>query len=170
MRGRRGARRVVDAFADKGLLVDAGSLAFRALLALIPALLFIVGVLGFFGFDEVWKNDIAPDVKDSVSPATFRFFDEAIVKVLQSKDVFWVTFGAAMTAWEASAVVRAAGNVMNKIYEVSDDESSFMREVAESIPVGAGAGLLLLGAFATLRLGPIGIEALLGDGLAAGLV
>ena len=68
LRGRRGVRRVIDAFTEKGLLVDAGSLAFRAFLALIPALLFIVGLLGFFGFDEVWKNDIAPDVKSSVSP------------------------------------------------------------------------------------------------------
>ena len=170
MRGRRGLRRVVDSFADKDLLVDAGSLAFRAFLALIPALLFIVGLLGFFGFDEVWKTDIAPDVKESVSPATFAFFDEAVVKVLDAKNVFWVTFGAALTAWEASAVVRASGNVMNKIYEVSDDHSSFKRELAESIPVGAGAGLLLLGAFAALRLGPIGIDALLGDGFVASLL
>ncbi len=170
MRERRSVRRVADAFTEKDLLVDAGSLAFRAFLALIPALLFIVGMLGFFGFDEVWKDDIAPDVKKSVSPATFQFFDEAVVKVLGAKSFFWVTTGAALTAWEASAVVRATGNVMNKIYEVSDDDSSFKREVAESIPVGAGAGLLLLGAFSSLRLGPIGIDALIGDGLAASVV
>ena len=161
---------MIDAFTEKGLLVDAGSLAFRAFLALIPALLFIVGLLGFFGFDEVWKNDIAPDVKSSVSQATFQFLDEAIVKVLGAKSFFWVTAGAALTAWEASAVVRAAGNMMDEIYEVSDDDSSFVREVAESIPVGAAAGALLLAAFASLRLGPIGIDALLGDGLAASVV
>ncbi len=170
MLGRRGARRVVDAFAEKDLLVDAGALAFRAFLALIPALLFIVGVLGFFGFDEVWKNDIAPDVKASVSPASFRFFDEAVTKVLGAKSFFWITAGAALTAWEASAIVRAAGNVMNKVYEVSDDDSSFRRELAESIPVGAAAGLLIAGAVAALRLGPIGIHAWIGDGFLPGLV
>ena len=170
MRGRRGVRRVAAAFTEKDLLIDAGSLAFRAFLALIPALLFIVGLLGFFGFEEVWKNDIAPDVKKSVSPASFQFFDEAVTKVLGAKNFFWVTAGAAMTAWEASAVVRAAGNMMNKIYEASDDDSSFKREVAESIPVGAGAGILLLGAFTSLRLGPIGIDALLGDGFFAGII
>lgn len=168
--GRRGVRRVVDAFAEKDLLVDAGALAFRAFLALIPGLLFIVGLLGFFGFDEVWKADIAPDVKASVSPASFRFFDEAVTKVLGAKSFFWVTAGAALTAWEASAVVRAAGNMMNKIYEVSDEGSSFKREVAESIPVGVAAGLLLTGALAALRLGPLAIHALIGDGLLAGVL
>ena len=127
-------------------------------------------MLGFLGLDEVWKDDVAPDVKESVSPAAFRFFDEAVVKVLEAKNVFWVTAGAALTAWEASAIVRAAGNMMNEIYEVSDDDTTFKRELAESIPVGAGAGLLLLGAFASLRLGPIGVDALLGEGLAAGVV
>ena len=90
--------------------------------------------------------------------------------MLGAKSFFWVTAGAALTAWEASAVVRAAGNMMDEIYEVADDDSSFVREVAESIPVGAAAGALLLAAFASLRLGPIGIDALLGDGLAASVV
>lgn len=169
MLGRKGLREIVDTFAERDLLVDAGSLAFRALLALIPALLFLVGLLGFFGFEEVWRNDIAPDVKDAVSPATFRFLDEAIVKVLGSKDVFWVTVGAALAAWEASAIVRAAGGMMNRIYEV-DDERSFKREVLESIPVGAAAGLLLAAAVASIRLGPLAIHAAIGNGLAAGAI
>ncbi len=164
--GRDGLREIARVFGQKDLLVDAGALAFRGLITLIPGALFIVGLLGFFGLEEVWKSDIAPDLKDGVSPATFKFLDAAVVKVLGAQDVFWVTAGAALTAWEASAVVRAAGNMMNEIYEV-EDEGSFRRELAESIPVGAAAGLLLLGALAAVRLGPLGIEALLGDSVGA---
>jgi len=166
MIGRRGAHEIVRVFAEKDLLVDAGALAFRGLITLIPAALFIVGLLGFFGLEEVWKSDIAPDLKEGVSPATFKFLDDAVVKVLGAQDMFWVTAGAALTAWEASAVVRAAGNMMNKIYEVEDD-GSFRRELAESIPVGAAAGILLVMATAAVRLGPLGIEALIGDSLPA---
>lgn len=167
---RQRLREVVDVFGEKDLLVDAGALAFRALLALIPGVLFLVGLLGFFGLDEVYKEDVAPDLKASVSPAAFNFLDDAVVKVLGAKDLFWVTAGALLTAWEASAIVRAAGNMMNKIYEVDDDEQSFRRELAESIPIGAAAGALLVAALATIRLGPLGIDALIGDGLLAGLV
>ena len=160
---------MIEAFGEKDLLVDAGALAFRALLALIPGVLFLVGLLGFFGLDEVYSDDVAPDLKESVSPVAFNFLDEAIAKVLGAKDFFWVTAGALLAAWEAAAIVRAAGNMMNKIYEV-DDERSFRRELAESIPIGAAAGLLLEAALAAIRLGPLGIDALIGDGLLAGIV
>lgn len=166
MVGRRRVREVVDVFAEKDLLVEAGALAFRLAVTLIPALLFVIGLLGFFGLDEIWSDDVAPDLKASVSPAAYQFLDQAVVKVLQSQDLFWVTAGAALTAWEASAVVRAAGNLMNRIYEV-EKHASFRRELAESIPIGAAAGLLLLAAVAAVRLGPLGIGALLGEGTAA---
>lgn len=169
MIGRRGSREVVRVFAEKDLLVDAGALAFRGLITLIPAALFVVGLLGFFGLDEVWKSDISPDLKDSVSPSTFKFLDDAVVNVLGEQNLFWVTAGAALAAWEASAVVRAAGNMMNKIYEV-EDEGSFRRELLESVPVGAVAGLLLIAALAAVRLGPLAIEALIGSSLFAHVV
>ena len=169
MLGPRGAREVISVFGRKQLLVEAGAVAFRVLLALIPGALFVVGVLGLFGFEEVWSKDVAPDVKASVSPAAFKFFDEAIRKVLQSRDLFWVTFGAVLTLWEASAVVRAVGNVMNRIYEV-DERRSFRRELLESLPTGAAAGALVLAALASIRLGPIASEGALGDGGVADIV
>lgn len=169
MLGPRGLREVVDVFIREDLLVDAGALGFRILLALIPAVLFVVGLIGFFGLEEVWSDEIAPGVEDSVSPAAFAFLDKAVVKVLQSKDLFWVTAGAALTAWELSAVVRAVGNMMNRIYEV-EDTGSFRRELVESVAIGMAAGALALGALAAVRLGPLGVDALLGDGALAGFV
>lgn len=169
MLGPRGLREVVDVFARKELLVDAGALAFRILLTLIPAALFVVGLLGFFGLEELWSDDIAPGLQDSVSPAAFEFLDQSVVKVLESHSLFWVTAGAALTAWEASAVVRATGNMMNRIYEV-DDRTSFGRELLESVPIGAAAVLLGLAAISAVRLGPLGFDALLGDGTIAVVV
>lgn len=167
--GREGLRELIDAFGEKDLLVEAGALAFRAFLTLIPALLFLIGLLGFFGLESVWTDDVAPGFKEEVSPAAFKFVDQAIRQVLGSQQLFWVTAGAALAAWEASAIVRAAGNLMDRIYEV-EREGSFVRELAESIPVGSAAGLLLVGAAASVRLGPLGIDALLGDGVLASIL
>ena len=169
MLGPAGVREVGRVFADKDLLIEAGALAFRGFLTLIPALLFAVGLLGFFGLEDVWRQDIAPDLKSSVDPAAFEFIDKAVIKVLTSQDVFWVTAGAAFAVWEASSVVRAAGKVMNRIYGVTDD-STFTRELAESIPAGAAVGILALAAIAASRLVPVGVEALLGTGAVAGIV
>nr|MBA2522286.1 YihY/virulence factor BrkB family protein [Solirubrobacterales bacterium] len=44
------------------------------------------------------------------------------------------------------------------------------RELLESIPIGAAAGLLGLGAIAAVRLGPLGVHALLGGGPLAGMI
>lgn len=167
--GPRGIRELVEAFGERDLLVEAGALAFRASLALIPALLFVIGLLGFLGLESVWTKDVAPDFKDQVSPAAFKFVDQAVRQVLGSQQLFWVTAGAALAAWEASAIVRAAGNLMDRIYEV-ENERPFRRELAESIPLGAAAGLLLLAAAASVRLGPIGVSALLGDGALASVL
>lgn len=168
MLGPAGVREVARVFAGKDLLIEAGALAFRGFLTLIPALLFAVGLLGFFGLEDVWRQDIAPELKSSVDPAAFEFINRAVIKVLTSQDVFWVTVGAAFAVWEASAVVRAAGKVMNRIYGVEDD-SSFIRELAESIPAGAAVGFLALAAIAASRLVPLGVEALLGTGAFAGI-
>ncbi len=108
---RQELRRLGRDFADEGLLIEAGALAFRALLTLIPALLFTIGLLGVFGFDEVWRQDIAPDLRESLSATSFKFIDEAVVKVLTEKQLFWVTLGAALAIWESSSIVRAAGEL-----------------------------------------------------------
>lgn len=167
-RGSALAREVIGVFRDRDLLVETGALALRALLALIPVLLFTVGLLGFLGLEEVWRQDIAPDLKQSIGTTSFKFIDQAVIKVLSSKQLFWVTLGAVLAVWESSAIVRAGGKVLNRIYEVGEQRPA-AREILVSLPLGALGIVLVLAAAAVVRLGAIAFDDLLGSGLLAEL-
>src|SRR4051794_35129889 len=88
---RRALRDVSDGFREHNLLIYASAIAFRAFLAIIPLLLFAIGLLGFLQLDEVWRSDILPDVRAGVSPAAFKVIDDTVTKVLTQQQLFWVT-------------------------------------------------------------------------------
>jgi membrane protein len=163
---RRAAREIVEQFREHDLIVESGAIAFRVLLALTPCLLFLFGLMGFLGLDSVWRDDIAPDVQGAVSPAAFKLIDDAVTHVLTQKELFWVTLGAGLAVWEISGVVRGVGKVLDRIYGVRQSKS--LREAFPvSIAVAAACGLLMLAAAAVVRLGPLALDELWGDGALA---
>ena len=93
---RRLVRRVIDEFREHQLLIASGGIAFRVLLATVVGALYVMGLLGFFGLSEVWRSDIAPDLRSSVSDPAFRLLNDAALQVLEGKAFFWVTAGAAI--------------------------------------------------------------------------
>jgi membrane protein len=134
-------------FREHRLLIQASAIAFRALLALIPLLLFLVGLLGFLNFEEVWQSDLAPDVRDAVSPAAFKLINDAITAVLEEKAFFWVTIGAVIVVLEGSSIARAAVRVLNAIYGVEEERSDVRRFLISGL-VAAGVTALLVAAIA----------------------
>lgn len=160
---------VLQAFRRHDLLIAAGGIALRVFLALIVGLLFTLGLLGFFGFEEVWRQDIAPELKGSVSPPVFEVLNTAVTEVLLSKDLFWTTLGAVFAIWQISGVVRASGQTLNRI-DGEEEERSFGREIVVSLAAGAAVAALLIAVMAIVRLGPFPLEDLLGDGALAGVI
>lgn len=129
----------------------------------------IVGLLGFFDLAEVWRRDVAPDVRSSVSPSIFKTLDSAITEVLNEKQVYWATIGALFAVWQASGVVRACGQTLNRIYEVEDDRT-LAREVGTSVAAGLAIAVLMIAALVIVRFGPDLAERLLGEGPAVGVL
>jgi membrane protein len=162
----------VEEFRKHDLIVEAGAIAFRVLLALTPCVLFLFALMGFLGLDSVWRDDIAPDVQGAVSPAAFKLIDDAVTHVLSQQQLFWVTLGAGLAVWEISSVVRGVGKVIDRIHGVRDSKP--LREAFPvSLAVAAACGLLVLCAAAIVRLGPLALDQLWGDGtvaMAAGFV
>ena len=163
------ARDVVGEFREHQLLIAAGGIAFRVLLATVVGTLFITGALGFFGLEEVWSSDIAPDLRNSVSDAAFRVINDAVTYVLDNKSLFWVTIGAGIAIWQLSGVVRASGQTLNKIYDV-EEKRSLAEEVWNSIKVAAAAAVLLLATLCVVRLGPLALDDVLGDSAVARVI
>ena len=42
-------------------------MAFQAILALVPFLLFLLALIGFLNLEEIWRTDAAPELKDTMS-------------------------------------------------------------------------------------------------------
>ena len=53
---------VVRSFQRNGLPNFASAMAFQTVLALVPCLLFLLALIGFLDLEEIWQEDVAPDV------------------------------------------------------------------------------------------------------------
>ena len=160
---------VLHAFRRHDLLIAAGGIALRVFLALVVGTLFTLGLVGFLGFEEVWRQDIAPELKGNVSKPVFDVLNTAVTEVLLSRELFWTTLGAAFAVWQISGVVRASGQTLNRINgEV--EERSLGREIVVSLVAGAAVAALLIAVMAVVRLGPFPLEDLLGEGGAASVI
>ena len=168
---RRLARQVVEEFREDQLLVSASAIAFRVLIATVVGALFVAGMLGFLGLTEVWRSDLAPDLRGSVSDPVYRVIDDAVVYVLENKNVFWVTLGAAIALWQLSRVVRVSGQILNRVYGVKEqDQESVMEGFWTSIKTAAAIAVLLLAVLAVVRLAPLALDDVLGESPVATVV
>src|SRR5918999_4182299 len=86
-------RGLLEGFEKNDLLTYASAIAFQVLTAIVPFLLFVLGLLGFLDLGEVWADDLAPDVEPRVSQATFDLLDDTVEEVLTRRQLFWLTGG-----------------------------------------------------------------------------
>jgi membrane protein len=166
---RRLARDVVEEFREQDLLLAASGIAFRVLLCTVVGALFLFGLLGFLDLSEVWRSDLAPDVRSSVSDPAYRVINDAVLYVLDNKAIFWVTGGLCIVLWQVSRMVRACGQTLNRIYGVAEDRP-LMRQFWESIRAAALVAVIMLATLAVVRLGPLVIDDVLGDSVVATVI
>lgn len=152
-------RALVRTYRDNDLLTYASAISFQVFFALIPLLLFALGLLGFLSLAEVWDKDVAPEVEPHVSGTAFKLMDDTIDQIIGSKHVFWVSIGAAIAVWEISGAVRAVMQIFNRIYGV-EETRRFWRRMLISFALAAAAGALLLLAVAVVRFSPLALDAL----------
>jgi membrane protein len=163
LRPRRSGEALVRGYVENDLLTYASAISFRVFFALIPLGLFALGVLGFLHLDEVWRQDIAPEIRPSVSPAAFTVIEGTVKEVLGQRQLFWVTLGMAIAIWQISGAMRAIMRVFNAIYGV-EDQRSFWRGIVVSCILATVAGVLILVAVVVARFGRAAVQAALGGG------
>jgi membrane protein len=135
----------------------------------VPLLLFAFGLLGFLGLDEAWREDIAPDLRSSVSDPVFEVLDDTVTEVLDSKAVFWATAGAAIAVWELSAVVRSVMKVANSIYGSEERRPLPEQFVLSGLLAAAVLGLILF-ALVAVKFGPLLTDQLFGANIVVAVV
>jgi membrane protein len=145
---------VVEAFRRNGLINFAAAISFQILLALVPFLLFLLALLGFLELDEVWRDDVAPDIEGSVSESAFRLLDDTVTTVLNEKQLWWLTAGLVLALWEISAAMRVTMTALDRIYGLGH-RRGFLELLPRSVLLGVVMGLALVLAVALVRFVPV---------------
>jgi membrane protein len=151
---RRLAPEVLDAFRRNGLINFAAAISFLILLALVPFLLFLLALLGFLQLEEVWRDEVAPEIRGSVSTAAYRLIDDTVARVLTEKQVWWVTAGFALALWEISAATRVTMTALDRIYGFNR-RRSFLELLPRSVALGLAMGVAVVAAVAVVRFVPL---------------
>lgn len=147
-------RDVVRSFQRNGLPNLASAMAFQVVLALVPFLLFLLALLGFLHLEEVWGQDVRPEVKSNVSDAAFRVIDDTVDQVLARKQFWWLTIGLGVTLWELSSATRVTMTALDRVYGYYR-RRSLLELLPRSLALGATMGLCAVVAIAIVRFGPL---------------
>jgi YihY family inner membrane protein len=153
-------REVLRCYKRSDLLTYGSAIAFQVLFALIPLGLFGLGLLGFFGLEDVYSRDVVPNLRGAVSPDVFKVVDSTVRRALTAKQAFWITAGAAIAVWEMSGAMRAVMQVFDRIYGC-ERERSFRERYLVSIALAVAAGTLLLATVAVAQGGPLVLDGFL---------
>jgi membrane protein len=145
---------VIDAYRRNGLINFAASIAFLIVLAMVPFLLFLLATLGFLQLEEVWRDEVAPEVRGSLSDAAYRLLDDTATRVLTERQVWWVTAGFGLALWEISAATRVTMTALDRIYGFHR-RRGFFEVFPRSVWLGLAMGLALLAAVAVVRFVPL---------------
>jgi membrane protein len=145
---------VVDAFRRNGLINFAASISFLTVLALVPFLLFLLALLGFLQLEEVWREEVAPEIRGSVSDAAYRLLDSTATRVLTEKQGWWVTAGFGVALWEISAATRVTMTALDRIYGFHR-RRGFFELFPRSVGLGLVMGIAVIAAAAIVRFVPL---------------
>jgi membrane protein len=141
----------VDLFDEHELLTSATAIALQAFVAAVALALLGVALLGEFGKEDVWQNQIGPQISPKVLPAVFAGIDASVEKVFLSSSASLIVVASLLAIWETSGVVRACMSAISKIYGTKDERPWYVRfpisiAIAVVLIVAlVGAALLTLG-------------------------
>jgi membrane protein len=145
---------VVRSFQRNGLANYASAMTFRVVLAIVPFALFLLALIGFLNLEEIWRSDVAPELKKSASDAAYRLTDDTVEQVLSQKQVWWLTIGFLLLLWELSSASRVTMMAMDRVYGYYRRRSLF-ELLPRSLALGAAMGTCAIVAVAIVRFGPL---------------
>jgi membrane protein len=154
MEARKLFSEVVDGFERNDLLTYASAISFQILTAIVPFLLFVLGLIGFLELDAVWAKDLAPEVRPRVSKEVFSVLDDTVTQVVEKQQAFWLTAGFALALWQVSGAVRAVMGALDGVYGSRTHRPARQRYPL-SLWLSVAVGFLIVAAFCTVRFIPL---------------
>ncbi|WP_310964952.1 YihY/virulence factor BrkB family protein [Nocardioides terrisoli] len=114
-------RKTVREFADDRCTDLAAALTYFSVLAIFPATLALLSLLGVFGQGDKSLNVVLKVISPLVSASTLQNIQGPLERLANSEAAGWtLVVGLVGALWSASAYVGAFGRAMNRIYEVEE--------------------------------------------------
>jgi membrane protein len=154
MEARKLFSEVGDGFERNDLLTYASAISFQLLTAIVPFLLFGLAVLGLLDLSDVWRADLAPEVKARASKEAFAVIDDTVNQILERREVFWLTAGFILALWQVSGAVRAVMGALDGIYDTRRKRPARERYPL-SMALSIGVATCLVAAFWVVRFTPL---------------
>ena len=129
----------------------AAQLAYYFMLALFPALLFVVALVSFVPVEGVLEA-ITGVLARVLPPEALTLIQDQILKIADSKDAGLLTFGLLGAIWSTSAGVSAIIGTLNRAYDIEEGRSWWQTKlvalgltVALAVFIVIATGLVLAG-------------------------
>jgi membrane protein len=142
---RRVFDRMVDRFARNNLLTYASATAVQLLTAVIPLALLAFLLVGAFGSESYWRDELAPTVASRASLETYQAIDAVVEALVDRLHVGWLVFAVLIAVWEISGAVRTVMGALNQIFE-HDETRPIWHRFGVSFLLAIAVGVCTLGA------------------------
>ena len=146
-------RELASKFREHRLFVYATSIAYRALVALIPVTLLALGLLGALGLQQTWHKSVAPELRPHLTPAVFHAVDDSAQRIMSTGTAPLIVFAAALVLWDLALALVAISEALNRIHDV-EEKRSFTRRVATVLALAVVTGVCLIGGVLILTVAP----------------
>ncbi len=114
-------RKVMREFSKDQLTDQAAALTYYAVLAIFPALLALISLLGVVGQSQQAVDTILDVLGPLVAPSTLETIKGPLTELTQSQAAgFALVTGLVGALWSASGYVGAFGRAMNRVYEIDE--------------------------------------------------
>ncbi len=146
-----------DAMEDD-ILGLAAQMSYYFLLALFPAILFLLALASFFPISNV-TDDIGRTLGPFVSPQVLELIQDQMQRLANNDSGGLLTFGVAAALWSSSAAMVSIVSALNRAYDIEEGRPWWKVRLL-AIALTLGVALFVLTALSLVLLGPTWAESL----------
>jgi membrane protein len=129
----------------------AAAVAYYAMLALFPAMIFILSLLPYLPIENL-QESILSTISQALPGETFEMLQSTILGVVAERRGGLLSFGALFTLYSASTGMYQAMMQLNRTYHVSESRS-FIKGRGTALLLTIGLGLLVIASVALIMAG-----------------
>jgi membrane protein len=128
-------------------------LSYYVLLALFPALLFMITILGFMsGPGSELRNQLMSYMSRAMPSSAADLVGKTLNEVHQNSSALKALFGAVAALWAATGGIDAISKTLNIAYDLQETRS-YVRKKLTSVGLTFGLAVLIIGALALIAFG-----------------